>query len=50
MYVNRDKTEVAYQYPSLATENLYKEKSVEYGLFESNDGHYMGEVYQITNN
>lgn len=49
MYVNRDNTEIAYKYPSLATENLYKEKSVEYGLFESNAGNYWGEVYQIMN-
>lgn len=47
MYVNRDKTEYAYEYPSLATEKLYEDNNVEYGLFESNAGKYWGEVYGI---
>lgn len=49
MFVNRDKCEYAYQYPSLSPEKLYKGQTPAYGLFEENTGKYWGNVYQIMN-
>ena len=49
MYVNRDKCEYAYQYPSLSPEKLYKGQTPAYGLFEENAGKYWGDVYQTMN-
>lgn len=49
MYVNRDKCEYAYQYPSLSPDKLYQDQTPAYGLFEENAGKYWGEVYQIMN-
>ena len=49
MYVNRDKCEYAYQYPSLSPEKLYEGQTPAYGLFEENTGKYWGDVYQIMN-
>lgn len=49
MYVNRDKCEYSYQYPSLSPEKLYQDQTPAYGLFEENAGKYWGEVYQIMN-
>lgn len=49
MYVNRDKCEYSYQYPSLSPEKIYKGQTPAYGIFEENAGKYWGEVYQIMN-
>lgn len=49
IYVNRDKCEYVYQYPSLSPDKLYGNQIPEYGLFEENSGKYWGEVYGLMN-